>query len=200
MHADVALRSSFLQRVSPCLLFTFLQGMAGAVGISHFLRVSEHSASQSPLTHDSDNTTTALHELALWWFTTLPGWSITRVGPSQHPQYTRADFGQQAVGGSLTASTTSAQQWAYNKITSIRCIRDDLFEFHILRINEINSSQSSSMLELWFLAYTLLLFLHFWVPWHTSPDFWPRMIRPWFCLLFRQSHPGPHVSVGRLFF
>ena len=29
----------------------------------------------------------------------LPGWTVTRVGPGLHPQYTRADFGQEAVGG-----------------------------------------------------------------------------------------------------
>ena len=33
-----------------------------------------------------------------------PGWSITRVGPGQHPRYTRADFGQEAVGGSTTTT------------------------------------------------------------------------------------------------
>ena len=38
----------------------------------------------------------------------LPGWSITRVGPGQHPRYTRADFGQEAVGGSTT--TTRARK------------------------------------------------------------------------------------------
>ena len=48
----------------------------------------------------------ARHELALWSSTTLPGWSITRVGPGQYPRYTRADFGQEAVGGSTTTTNT----------------------------------------------------------------------------------------------
>ena len=30
--------------------------------------------------------------------TTLPGGGATRVGFGQYPQYTRADFGQEAVG------------------------------------------------------------------------------------------------------
>ena len=37
--------------------------------------------------------------------TILSGWVISRVGPRQHPQYTRADYGQGAVGGSLTTNT-----------------------------------------------------------------------------------------------
>ena len=30
----------------------------------------------------------------------LPGWGATRVGPGQYPQYTRAPFGEEAVGSS----------------------------------------------------------------------------------------------------
>ena len=35
--------------------------------------------------------------------TILPGWVITQVGPGLDPQYTRADFGPEAVGSSPTA-------------------------------------------------------------------------------------------------
>ena len=31
--------------------------------------------------------------------TILPGWRATRVGPGLHPQYTRAQFAGEAVGG-----------------------------------------------------------------------------------------------------
>ena len=31
-----------------------------------------------------------------------PAWMITRVGPGQHPRYTRANFDQEAVGGSVS--------------------------------------------------------------------------------------------------
>ena len=31
-----------------------------------------------------------------------PAWMITRVGPGQHPRYTRADFDQEAVGGHVS--------------------------------------------------------------------------------------------------
>ena len=36
-----------------------------------------------------------------------------------------------------------------------------------------------------FFICPILLFLHFWVPWPTSPDFWPQMIWPGCCLSFR---------------
>ena len=45
-------------------------------------------------------------ELAPWCHIILPGCGITRVGPGQHPQYTRAHYGGEAVGGSLTSNTT----------------------------------------------------------------------------------------------
>ena len=65
--------------------------------------LSEHSVSQSPLTRQRQHCTTP----ALRWLNTLPVWVITRVGPSQHPQYSRADYDQEAVEGSLTTSTTT---------------------------------------------------------------------------------------------
>ena len=61
----------------------------------------------SPMLHSPHTTTTstsnhAMHELALLWPTILPGWVISRVRRGQHPEYIRADYGQEAVGGSLT--------------------------------------------------------------------------------------------------
>ena len=37
------------------------------------------------------------------------GGAFTRVGPGQHPRYTRADFGLEAVGGSTTTTRTRRQ-------------------------------------------------------------------------------------------
>ena len=37
------------------------------------------------------------HELALWCHIILPGCGITLVGPRQHPQYTHAHHGGEAV-------------------------------------------------------------------------------------------------------
>ena len=42
--------------------------------------------------------------------------SITRVGPSQYPQYTCADYGQEAVGRSTTERHHEHYQCAHNNI------------------------------------------------------------------------------------
>ena len=54
--------------------------------------------------YDTSTRNHAKHELALRWPTILPGWVITRVGPGEHPQYTRAHY-LKAVGGSTVLST-----------------------------------------------------------------------------------------------
>ena len=57
---------------------------------------------------DTGTSNHAMQELALWWLTILPGW-VTRVGLGQHPQYIRAWYAREAVGGSYTTDTSTAQ-------------------------------------------------------------------------------------------
>ena len=61
---------------------------------------------------------TRKHELALWWLTILLGWVITRVGPGQNPQYTRAHLGGEAVGCSPTPQHTTMSPEKRNTITT----------------------------------------------------------------------------------
>ena len=42
--------------------------------------------------------------------TILPGWTTTRGCPGLHPQYTRADFGQEAVGGPNNSTSPTQRQ------------------------------------------------------------------------------------------
>ena len=59
-------------------------GWRWGVGELHVYRVS--LTSHMTTTEQNNDTSTSNHamqELALWWLTILPGWVITRVGPSQ---------------------------------------------------------------------------------------------------------------------
>ena len=69
----------------------------------------------------------------------------------------------------------------------------------IIRNNEVNTSQPSGVVELWFLDSPLLLFFAFRRFRHIFPNLWPRSVWPGGRLFSCQSHPGPCISI-RWFF
>ena len=79
-------------------------------------------------------------------------------------------------------------------------IFESFFVILVIRINEVISSQSSSIVELLLLVFPFLFlsilsgFTNF------GPYFWPYMIWSGSRLNFCQSPPGPHISLGMFFF
>ena len=55
---------------------------------------------------------------------------ITRVGPGQHPRYTRADFGQEAVRGSRPQQPTTPRMVAETQRTHEVTNTDDQIRAH----------------------------------------------------------------------
>ena len=66
-------------------------------------------------------------------------------------------------------------------------------EFLIVRVNEVNTTQTSGIAELWFLDCPLLLPFVFRCIGHMFPHLWPKGVWPGGRLFSCQSPPGPHV-------
>ena len=62
-----------------------------------------------------------------------------------------------------------------------------VLEFFIFWFNEEDTSQSSGIIELWFLDSPLLLRFAFRCIRHTLPHIWPYIVGSWGCLFLRQS-------------
>ena len=73
------------------------------------------------------------------------------------------------------------------------------FEFFIIRINEINTTQPSGIVELWFLDSPLSLFFAFRRIGHNFPDLRPQSVWSGGRLFSSRSPPGPCNSI-RWFF
>ena len=72
--------------------------------------------------------------------------------------------------------------WHRNFQLSTRIFRD-ILEFFIIRINEVNATQSSGIVELWFLGDPFLLCFAFRRIGHIFPNLWPQSVWPggrWF--------------------
>ena len=72
------------------------------------------------ISHDNNNHRTSKHASKSWRSDGSPsclGGVITRVGPGQNPQYTRALFGGEAVGCSPTSKHTTMSPRKRNTIT-----------------------------------------------------------------------------------
>ena len=74
------------------------------------------------ISHDNNNHRTSKHASKSWrsdGLPSFPGWVITRVGPGQNPQHTRAHFGGEAVGCAPTPRHTTMSPRKRNTITSV---------------------------------------------------------------------------------
>ena len=83
------------------------------------------------------------------------------------------------------------------QLPTFSCVFDGFFMFTIFRIDEINTSQPSSVTELWFLVCPFLLFflLSGFFPFWTN--FRATKVMPGSCLNFCQSLPGPCIPFKR---
>ena len=76
-------------------------------------------------------------------------------------------------------------------------ILHDFFVFFVFRVNGVDASQLSSIVEFGFLDFLTLAFLSF----ERLSEFWSIHIAgSSSCMKFCQSPPGPHISFGRCFF
>ena len=84
--------------------------------------------------------------------------------------------------------------WHRNFQLSTR-IFHDILKSLIIRINEVNTTQYSGIVQLWFLDSPLLLFFAFQRIAHIFPNLWPQSVWPGGRLFSCQSAPGPIVSI-----
>ena len=77
---------------------------------------------------------------------------------------------------------------------------ESFFVILAIRIDEVNSSQSSSIVEFWLLIFPWLFFSILSGFTNFRPYFWPHVIWSGGRLNFCQSPHGPHISFGRFFF
>ena len=83
----------------------------------------------------------------------------------------------------------------------LRRLFHNILEFLIIRINEVNTTQSSGIVELWFFDSPLSLLFAFRRFRHFFPNLWPQSVCVWSGgrLLSCQSPPRPCISI-RWFF
>ena len=74
------------------------------------------------------------------------------------------------------------------------CVFENFWIFSIFRIDDVNASQSSSIIELWLLGCPFLLFSLLSGFTNFGPNFWPYMIWSGSRLNLCQSRPRPHIS------
>ena len=79
-------------------------------------------------------------------------------------------------------------------------IFESFFVILVIRINEVNSSQSSSIVEFWLLVSPFLFFSILNGFTNFGPYFWPYMIWSGSRLNSCQSPSTPHIALGRFFF
>ena len=79
---------------------------------------------------------------------------------------------------------------------------ESFFVILVIRINQVHSSQSSSIVEFWILVLPCLFCSILSMSGFTKfgPYFWPYMIWSDSNLNFCLSPPGQHISVGKFFF
>ena len=89
-------------------------------------------------------------------------------------------------------SKHSGSHWRFQFLASIL---DGFFEFLVLNVNEINSSQSSGIVELSFFNCPFMLLPQLSISCQFRLEFWPSMTWPG-CQLF--SHQSPRTTYIRL--
>ena len=101
------------------------------------------STTATTLTH-------AIHARKSWRSgisTILLGWRATRVGPGRYPQHTRADFGPEAVGGSVHMHCTSPSNKPPGRVKSRMVAEQAVPEQFFTRAAIRSTAESLATLE-----------------------------------------------------
>ena len=88
----------------------------------------------------------------------------------------------------------SGSHWCFQFLSSIPY---GFFDFPVLRVNEVDSSYFSSIIDRSFFNWPFLLLPQLSISSQFRPEFWPLTIWPGCRLPFCQSLPGPLISVWR---
>ena len=93
------------------------------------------------------------------------------------PRYTQIyTWSHSSCCGSLQACFScksckaSLDHWCFQFSS---CILNDFLDLHGLKVNEIDLSKSSCIIELWFFNCPFILLPQHGVLWNSSPEFWP---------------------------